>query len=180
MCLRWHGRKWNTGLGNMGKLFKLDELLAALASRRRDHHQVVFTNGCFDLMHAGHVSYLTAARQQGDLLVIGLNSDQSVRAIKGATRPIVAQDMRAKVLEALECVDFITCFDEPDPLPLILAIQPDILVKGADWEEDRIIGAREVKAAGGRVIRVPLLPGISTSEIIRRILESRSARQNGL
>ena len=164
----------------MGKLFKLEELQAALASRRRDHHQVVFTNGCFDLMHAGHVGYLTAARQQGDLLVIGLNSDRSVRAIKGVTRPIVAQDMRAKVLEALACVDYVTIFDEPDPLQLILAIQPDVLVKGADWEEDQIIGAPEVKSAGGRVVRVPLLPGISTSEIIRRILETRGSGPNSV
>jgi len=156
----------------MGKLFELDELLAALARHRRNQSRVVFTNGCFDLMHAGHVSYLTTARQQGDLLVIGLNSDRSVRAIKGATRPIVAQDMRAKVLEALECVTYITYFDEPDPLLLIQAIKPDVLVKGADWEADQIIGAPEVKAAGGRVVRVPLLPGISTSEIIKRILES--------
>lgn len=162
----------------MEKLVKLDELLAALAKRRRDHHQVVFTNGCFDLMHAGHVSYLTAARQQGDLLVIGLNSDRSVRAIKGATRPIVTQDMRARVLEALECVDFITFFDEPDPLQLILAIQPDVLVKGADWEEDQIVGAREVKAAGGQVVRVPLVAGISTSEIIQRILQTQAAGQD--
>ena len=162
----------------MGKLFELDKLLPELARRRRDHHKVVFTNGCFDLMHAGHVSYLKSARQQGDLLVIGLNSDRSVRAIKGATRPIVAQDMRAEVLGALECVDFITFFDDPDPLQLILAVKPDILVKGADWEEGQIVGAREVKAAGGEVVRVPLVPGISTSEIIRRILQTQAAEQD--
>ena len=168
------------GLGTMGKIVELDELLAELARQRRTQRRVVFTNGCFDLMHAGHVSYLSAARQQGDLLVIGLNSDRSVRTIKGAARPIVAQDMRAKVLAALECVDYITYFDEPDPLQLILAIKPDVLVKGADWKEDQIIGAAEVKAAGGRVFRVPLLPGISTSEIIRRILESRGSGQDGV
>lgn len=164
----------------MAKLVELDELLAALDTHRRSRQRVVFTNGCFDLIHAGHVSYLTAARQQGDLLVIGLNSDRSVRTIKGPTRPIVAQDMRAKVLAALECVAYITTFDEPDPLRLILAIKPDVLVKGADWEEDQIIGAPEVKAAGGRVFRVPLLSGISTSEIIRRILESHSLEKNSV
>ncbi len=154
----------------MGKIFTLAALLEALALQRQAHRKLVFTNGCFDLMHAGHVSYLRAARQQGDLLVIGLNSDQSVQALKGAQRPIVAQEMRAQVLEALECVDYITVFDEPDPLKLILAIRPDVLVKGADWEEARIVGAPEVRQMGGDIVRVPLVPGISTSEIIRRIL----------
>jgi D-glycero-beta-D-manno-heptose 1-phosphate adenylyltransferase len=159
----------------MGKIFTLDELLEVLAVQRKAHRRIVFTNGCFDLMHAGHVSYLSAARRQGDRLVVGLNSDLSVRAIKGAARPIVTQAMRAQVLEALECVDYITLFDDPDPLTLILAVQPDVLVKGADWEEAQIIGAREVKSAGGDVVRVPLVPGISTSEIIRRILEMNAA-----
>lgn len=159
----------------MGKIFTLDELLEVLAVQRKAHRRIVFTNGCFDLMHAGHVSYLSAARRQGDRLVVGLNSDLSVRAIKGAARPIVTQAMRAQVLEALECVDYITLFDDPDPLTLILAVQPDVLVKGADWAEAQIVGAREVKSAGGDVVRVPLVPGISTSEIIRRILEMNAA-----
>lgn len=164
-------------MGNptMGKFLKLDALQEILTEKRRTHPRIVFTNGCFDIMHAGHVRYLRAARAQGDLLVVGLNSDLSVRAIKGPARPIVEQTMRAQVLEALECVDYITLFDEPDPLALILAIKPDVLVKGADWEEERIVGAREVTAAGGHVVRVPLVPGISTSEIIRRILEKNAA-----
>ena len=162
----------------MGKIYQRDKVLARLADARRANRRIVFTNGCFDLMHAGHVSYLRAARAQGDLLVIGLNSDLSVGAIKGPHRPIVTQDMRAMVLEALECVDYVTFFDDPDPLQLILAIQPDVLVKGADWEEERIVGAREVKAAGGDVVRVPLVPGISTSEIIRRILEKNTASRD--
>ena len=162
----------------MGKLLHLEELLAELGPQRQAHKRIVFTNGCFDLMHAGHVSYLLTARQQGDLLVIGLNSDRSVRAIKGPARPIVEQAMRAQVLEALECVDYITIFDEPDPLQLILAVRPDVLVKGADWEENQIIGASEVEASGGRVVRVPLVPDISTSEIIRRILASQPAEQD--
>ena len=161
----------------MGKIYGIDDLQTVLAEKRRAHRRIVFTNGCFDLMHAGHVSYLRAAGCQGDLLVVGLNSDASVRAIKGTARPIVAQQMRAQVLEALECVDYITVFDDPDPLKLILAVKPDVLVKGADWEASRIIGAREVKAAGGEVVRVPLVPGISTTEIIRRILEKRAALQ---
>jgi len=162
----------------MGKIFQRDQLLGLLADQRKANRRIVFTNGCFDLMHAGHVSYLQAARAQGDLLVIGLNSDRSVRAIKGASRPIVAQKMRATVLEALACVDYITFFDDPDPLQLILAVRPDVLVKGADWEEERIVGAREVKAGGGDVVRVPLVPGISTSEIIRRILKRKAALED--
>jgi rfaE bifunctional protein nucleotidyltransferase chain/domain len=155
----------------MNKIYKIDELLKVLAVPRQVQKRVVFTNGCFDLMHAGHVSYLREARHQGDLLVVGLNSDQSVRTIKGALRPIVGQDMRAQVLEALECVDYITLFDDPDPLKLIMALKPDVLVKGADWEEAQIVGAREVRDSGGDVVRIPLMPGISTSEIVRRIVE---------
>ena len=155
----------------MNKIYKIDELLKVLAAPLQVQKRVVFTNGCFDLMHAGHVSYLREARHQGDLLVVGLNSDQSVRTIKGSSRPIVGQDMRAQVLEALECVDYITLFDDPDPLKLIVALKPDVLVKGADWEEAQIVGAREVRDSGGDVVRIPLMPGISTSEIIRRIVE---------
>ncbi len=162
------------GIFTMGKIFGLDELQRILAVQRQAHKRVVFTNGCFDIMHAGHVSYLQTARNQGDQLVVGLNSDRSVRRIKGASRPILDQDMRARVLEALACVDYITLFDDPDPLQLILALKPDVLVKGADWEEDRIVGAREVRDTGGDVVRVPLVPGISTSEIIRRILEKNT------
>lgn len=158
----------------MEKLFELAELQEILAVQRQARKRVVFTNGCFDIMHAGHVHYLRAARDQGDLLVVGLNSDRSVRAIKGASRPIVDQAMRAQVLAALACVDYTTVFDEPDPLQLILALKPDVLVKGADWAEERIVGAREVRAAGGDVVRVPLVPGISTSEIIRWILEKNT------
>ena len=162
----------------MEKLYKLYALQEILAVQRQAGKRVVFTNGCFDIMHAGHVQYLRAARDQGDLLVVGLNSDRSVRTIKGASRPIVDQAMRAQVLEALACVDYITVFDDPDPLQLILALKPDVLVKGADWEEDQIVGAREVRAAGGEVVRVPLVPGISTSEIIRRILEKNTLPEN--
>jgi D-beta-D-heptose 7-phosphate kinase/D-beta-D-heptose 1-phosphate adenosyltransferase len=160
----------------MAKIYELDELLKALDMPRQGQKRVVFTNGCFDLMHAGHVSYLRAARHQGDLLVVGLNSDRSVRTLKGPSRPIVGQDMRAQVLEALECVDYITLFDDPDPLRLITALKPDVLVKGADWEEARIVGAREVRDSGGDVVRIPLVEGISTSEIIRRIVERNALK----
>jgi rfaE bifunctional protein nucleotidyltransferase chain/domain len=160
----------------MGKVYKIDALLKVLVAPRQAQKRVVFTNGCFDILHAGHVRYLCAARQQGDLLVVGLNSDRSVKAIKGTSRPIVAQEMRAEVLAALECVNYVTLFDDPDPLKLIMALKPDVLVKGADWEEAQIIGAHQVREAGGKIVRIQLLPGISTSEIIRRIVEKNTPR----
>jgi rfaE bifunctional protein nucleotidyltransferase chain/domain len=122
-------------------------------------------------MHAGHVRYLAAAESEGDLLVVGLNSDASVRSIKGNKRPIVNQDQRAEVLASLECVDYVVLFDAPDPLTLIQALRPDVLVKGADWTEEKIIGGDFVKSRGGSVIRIPLVPEISTTQIVQRILE---------
>ncbi|MCI0498765.1 MAG: D-glycero-beta-D-manno-heptose 1-phosphate adenylyltransferase [Planctomycetales bacterium] len=133
---------------------------------------MVFTNGCFDILHVGHVRYLEAARSEGDLLVVGLNTDASVQAIKGPRRPIVNQDQRAEVLAALGCVDFVVLFDEPDPLRLIETLKPDVLVKGADWSEENIIGAEVVKASGGRVVRIELVPAVSTTGIIGKILET--------
>ena len=130
---------------------------------------VVFTNGCFDLLHIGHVRYLQVARKRGDCLVVGVNSDRSVQQIKEAGRPIVPQDQRAEVLAALGCVDWVTLFDEPNPLALVKLLVPDVLVKGADWPEEEIIGAKEVKEAGGRVIRIPSEEGVSTSGLIERI-----------
>ena len=138
-------------------------------SHRRSGKKVVFTNGCFDLLHIGHVRYLQTARKLGDLLVVGVNSDSSVRRIKGAGRPIIPEEQRAEVLAALGCVDLVTIFDEPDPRALILLFSPDVLVKGADWSEEDIVGAAEVKKAGGLVERIPLEPGISSSDIIERI-----------
>ena len=128
-------------------------------------------NGCFDIIHVGHVRYLTAARSKGDVLVLGLNSDASVKRIKSDYRPIVSQDQRAEILAGLACVDFIIIFDEPDPLALIQTIKPDVLIKGADWEEEDIIGSDVVKSYGGSVVRVEVVPGISTSQIIQRILQ---------
>jgi D-beta-D-heptose 7-phosphate kinase/D-beta-D-heptose 1-phosphate adenosyltransferase len=146
-------------------------LLERLEALRRADRRVVFTNGCFDILHAGHVRYLQAARACGDCLVVGLNSDRSVAAIKGPRRPIVTQEQRAAVLAALACVDFVTLFDRPEPGYLISAIRPEVLVKGADWEEIQIVGAAEVKAAGGEVVRIALEAGISTSAIIDRIVQ---------
>ncbi|GBC61193.1 D-glycero-beta-D-manno-heptose 1-phosphate adeny lyltransferase [Desulfonema ishimotonii] len=145
-------------------------LARTLEEFRRSGKTIVFTNGCFDLLHVGHVRYLTAARSQGDVLVLGLNSDASVRAIKGEKRPVVPQEERAEVVAGLACVDFVTLFDAPDPLALIQTLKPDVLVKGADWAEDRIIGADVVKAGGGRVARIDVVPGASTTGIIERIV----------
>lgn len=154
----------------ISKIVEVKELINRIAPLRRSGKQVVFTNGCFDIMHAGHVRYLAAARSEGEILIVGINSDKSVKSIKGKNRPIVYQDQRAEVLAGLWCVDYIVFFDEPDPLRLIQAIKPDVLVKGEDWDEDKIIGADSVTADGGKVVRVTVVPDISTSMIIKRII----------
>lgn len=131
---------------------------------------VVFTNGVFDLLHVGHVSLLEAARTQGAALVVGVNSDASVRRLgKGAGRPLVPEAERARLLAALACVDGVVLFDEDTPLALIQALRPDVLVKGADYEASRIVGAAEVEAWGGRVVRIPLVPNRSTTDFVRRL-----------
>jgi len=143
------------------------EEAAAFAGKVRARGgRVVFTNGVFDLLHPGHVRYLAEARALGDALVVGLNSDRSVRAIKGPDRPITPGAERAEVLEALRSVDVVVIFDEETPLALIRAVQPDVLVKGADWGEDAIVGREVVEARGGRVVRVALAPGWSTTDLI--------------
>jgi D-beta-D-heptose 7-phosphate kinase/D-beta-D-heptose 1-phosphate adenosyltransferase len=130
---------------------------------------VVFTNGVFDLLHVGHLRYLQQARALGDALIVGLNSDRSVRANKGPSRPVTPEVERAEILEALGCVDGVVVFDQETPHDLIAAIQPDVLVKGADWAEDAIVGRDIVEARGGRVVRVPLEAGRSTTAIIEKI-----------
>ena len=147
------------------------ELRRVLKREKKAGKKVVFTNGCFDLLHPGHTSYLTEAKGLGDLLIVALNSDNSVRAIKMEGRPILAEAERLEVMAALACVDFVTVFDEPDPLGIIEELEPDVLVKGGDWTEDAIIGGDFVKAAGGEVRSIPYREGLSTSRIIRRILE---------
>jgi D-beta-D-heptose 7-phosphate kinase/D-beta-D-heptose 1-phosphate adenosyltransferase len=160
------------------KTLKLTDLIQMVRDLRKSGKQIVFTNGCFDILHVGHVRYLVAARSEGDVLVVGLNSDVSVKSIKPGNRPIVTQEQRAEVLAGLAFVDFITIFDESDPLALISAIKPDILVKGADWKEKEIVGADVVKAYSGKVVRVEVVPGISTSRIIRRIIK-RFQKEDG-
>ncbi len=151
------------------KIMALPELKGKLAAIRRQGTKVAFTNGCFDLLHAGHVSYLEQARQCADCLVVGLNSDDSVRRLKGENRPVNSEQERARVLAALGCVDFIVIFSEDTPAALIQSILPEVLVKGADWPEDQIVGAKEVKQAGGRVERIAFTYAQSTSNIIDKI-----------
>ena len=134
--------------------------------------RIVFTNGVFDILHPGHVRYLQAARAYGDVLVVGLNSDASVRRNKGAGRPINPASERAEVLEALECVDAVAIFDEDTPAEIVARAQPDILVKGADWPSDQIVGRDTVEASGGRVVLVPVEQGYSTTSIIEKIKTS--------
>jgi rfaE bifunctional protein nucleotidyltransferase chain/domain len=142
------------------------ELARALRAQGR---RIVFTNGVFDILHPGHVRYLRQARALGDALIVGLNADASVRRNKGAERPINSEAERAEILEALECVDAVVRFEEETPAEIIKAIQPDVLVKGADWAEDAIVGRDTVEARGGRVVRIPVEAGFSTSAIIQRI-----------
>jgi D-beta-D-heptose 7-phosphate kinase/D-beta-D-heptose 1-phosphate adenosyltransferase len=144
-------------------------LLAERRAWREAGRRVVLTNGCFDLLHPGHVALLELARREGDVLVVALNSDVSVRGLKGAGRPVVPEKERAETLLALEAVDRVVLYDEPTPLRVIAGLRPDVLVKGADWAADEIVGRAEVEEEGGRVVRVALVPGRSTSALVERI-----------
>jgi len=138
-------------------------------SWRREGRRVVLTNGCFDLLHPGHLALLEAARAEGDVLVVAINSDRSVAGLKGPGRPVVPEAERAETLLALEAVDRVVVYNEPTPIEVVKALVPDVLVKGADWAEDAIVGRAEVEAAGGKVVRVELLPGRSTTSVLERI-----------
>lgn len=150
------------------KIFGRRALRAELARRRRRRTRIVFTNGCFDLLHAGHVRYLRAARALGDVLVVALNSDASVRRLKGPDRPLVTLRDRAEVMAALEMVDYVTSFGESTPLRLIRELEPDVLVKGGDWKIGDIVGAEDVLARGGSVRSLPFARGRSTTRLIER------------
>ncbi len=152
------------------KIVTLEELLPVRDAYRRLGRRLVFTNGCFDILHPGHVTYLEAARKLGDCLVLGLNSDASVRRLKGTGRPVNDQESRARVLAALGCVDQVVLFDEDTPLNLIRALAPEILVKGGDWPVEKIVGAAEVQAGGGKVYSIPLVENFSTTGLIARIV----------
>jgi len=155
----------------MGRIINLEELRSIRNRLRDERKKVVFTNGVFDILHRGHVQYLTDARALGDVLIVGINSDDSVRRIKGSGRPIVGEEDRAFLVSSLLPVDFVCFFDEDTPYNLIAAIVPDILVKGADWSRDNIVGREIVEGAGGVVKAIKLTPDRSTTSIIDRILE---------
>lgn len=160
----------STGFPSTASKVKNVEILKqAIGRMGKRKKKVVFTNGCFDLLHAGHISYLEEARAKGDLLVIGVNSDASLRRLKGETRPIVPAEQRMRLLAALECVDFVVLFDQDTPAELISELMPDVLAKGADYEVHQIVGADTVMNAGGKVERIPFVPGLSTSDIVKRI-----------
>jgi rfaE bifunctional protein nucleotidyltransferase chain/domain len=158
----------------LGRILSQKELLEFAGECRRGRRRIVFTNGCFDLLHPGHIRLLEDARSLGDVLLVAINSDASVRAMKGPQRPVFSQDDRAEILGALAAVDAVTIFDEATPQLLIAALLPNVLVKGEDWGEDAIVGRAEVEAAGGRVVSLPLQPGFSTSALVARIRQADS------
>ena len=155
-------------LSYRGKVGSVARVRRACRNAQAHGKRVVFTNGCFDLLHPGHVRYLAAARGAGDVLVVGVNSDRSVRALKGPGRPVQSEDARAEVLAALAAVDHVVLFDAPTPLALIERLAPDVLVKGADWAAGDIVGGDFVRARGGKVVRVRLVPGQSTTRLVQR------------
>ena len=153
----------------MSKILDLKALIRERALLRDKGQMLVFTNGCFDLLHPGHIRYLAQARALGDALLVAVNSDRSVQILKGQGRPILNENERVEVIAALRAVDYVTVFDEETPHSLIIQLRPDVLVKGGDWPLDDIVGREEVEAAGGKVLSLPFLEGSSTTEIIERI-----------
>lgn len=167
-------------MGSEAKIKDRADLRKILEEKKGLGKKIVFTNGCFDILHIGHVSYLEEAKGLGDILVVAINSDSSARKIKGAGRPIVPQDERAGILAALESVDYVAMFDELDPYAIIKELLPDVLAKGGDWSKDAIIGRDIVEARGGTVCTIPIVEGISTSKIIDRILKGQEIIQEDL
>ena len=162
----------------MGKIVSQDDLVRLTAREKRNGRRVVFTNGCFDLLHPGHVRCLAEARALGDVLVVAVNGDSSVRGNKGPHRPLVPQQDRAEVLAALSSVDYVTIFDDPTPRDLIARVLPDVLVKGADWDLSEIAGRVEVEAAGGRVVSIPLAAEYSTTSLVEKICKTAMLSRN--
>ena len=156
-------------------ILTLEEAILRFGREKRNGRRVVFTNGCFDLLHPGHIQSLQLARGLGDALIVGINSDASVRQLKGQGRPLLPERERAEILAALESVDAVVIFDELTPREVIAQLLPDVLVKGGDWAGDQIVGREEVEAAGGRVVSAPVVPGYSTTEIVRKIREGAAA-----
>ena len=154
----------------MHKILDRKILKDKLEALRKEGKKIAFTNGCFDILHVGHVRYLKEAKKTADILVLALNSDASVQAIKGVKRPLVSEEERAEVLAALECIDFVTIFHELTPLELICYLKPDILIKGGDWPEDKVVGRDEIKKWGGHVTIIPEVAGKSTTNIVDKII----------
>jgi D-beta-D-heptose 7-phosphate kinase/D-beta-D-heptose 1-phosphate adenosyltransferase len=155
----------------MGKIVARNEIELFSAAIKKSGKKIVFTNGCFDILHRGHIEYLSKAKQLGDVLIIGINTNASIKKIKGEKRPIVSEEDRALVLSSLACVDYVVLFDEETPHNLIAKILPDVLAKGADWKKETIVGKDIVEANGGSVATIEFLPNCSTTNIIERILE---------
>jgi rfaE bifunctional protein nucleotidyltransferase chain/domain len=147
----------------------LEETIVRFGREKRNDKRVVFTNGCFDLLHPGHIHSLEAARAMGEALIVGINSDASVRTLKGEGRPVLPEQERAEILASMECVDAVVIFDELTPQRLVAELLPDVLVKGGDWPGNQIVGREEVEAAGGKVVLVDVVPGYSTTEILKKI-----------
>jgi rfaE bifunctional protein nucleotidyltransferase chain/domain len=156
-------------------ILTLEEAILRFGREKRNGRRVVFTNGCFDLLHPGHIRSLELARELGDALIVGLNSDASVRQLKGEGRPVIPERERAEILSALESVDAVVIFDDLTPREVISRLLPDVLVKGSDWSGDQIVGREEVEAAGGRVVSVPVVPGYSTSAMLKKIRDGARA-----
>ncbi|MCZ6515699.1 MAG: D-glycero-beta-D-manno-heptose 1-phosphate adenylyltransferase [Acidobacteria bacterium] len=157
---------------NSGRILSRDELLKTAVKLKAEGKTLVFTNGCFDLLHPGHIRYLEKAKALGDALIVGLNSDRSVKLLKGPTRPIFPEAERAEILAALESVDYVTVFDEATPQELIASLAPHVLVKGGDWDANEIVGRKEVEAAGGRVVSIEHHAGHSTSDLVETITKN--------
>lgn len=153
------------------RILTLEEAILRFGRDQRSGRRVVFTNGCFDLLHPGHIRSLESARKLGDVLIVGINSDSSVRQLKGPGRPVIPERERAEILAAFECVDAVVIFDDLTPREVISRLLPDVLVKGGDWAGDKIVGREEVEAVGGRVVSIPVVPGYSTTAILQKIRE---------
>ena len=158
----------------LGKILTLNAAVERVSELKREGKRVVFTNGCFDLIHPGHTRYLAEARKLGDALLVAVNSNRSVRELKGPGRPVFPENERAEILAALACVDYVTIFDEPTPREVIARMLPQVLVKGGNWPADQIVGREEVETAGGKVVLIPVIAGYSTSSLVEAAAKASS------
>ena len=164
-------------MNTKSKIVKLPTLKKKIAQLRKRRRRIAFTNGCFDILHSGHISYLQKAKRANRILIVGLNSDRSVRKIKGPARPIMKEKERAFILSALQCVDYVTLFNEETPTKLIESLKPDILIKGADWKKKGIVGSESVRANGGVIEYINFISGYSSTDVIKRIAKSAQTKR---